>query len=279
MLTINTKTTKKGLVEFLREVAPMLKGKKKFKALTDSVNYTLKKFGEDANQVLREDLFLLAQDIQTVLGTSIANPATENSLRVAPKQGASETPAKKPTLKKGRNKEESTEEIAKGVMNIINGGKNKDKKDSNEVKDKKDKSGVTPKNLPEKAMPLAEQFPVELKVEGVGKLKVNMQIKSMKELFEAVNAVKELYFAMYWSQRHLKQFIYDTYNVNSKKFKEFPNDLDIAQLVYVSEEHKVAYAVSAYSEVCYPILPADLEISEGMRYANGVEFNIYETVE
>jgi len=269
MTTINSKTTKKGLVEYLTEVAPSLKGKK-FKTLADSVKYTMKKFSEDANQVLREDLFLLASDIQAVLAP-VAPAPVENSLKPVPKE------EKKPSLRKSGKKEESTEDIAKGVLEIVNGKKDKKSENPAEKNDKGDK--VTPKNLPDKAMPLADKFPESMKVEGVGSLKVNMKLKNMKEVYDVVQSGKTLYFAMYWSPRLLKQFVYDTYDINGKKFKSFPSDLDICQLVYISEEHKVAYAVSAYSEVCYPILPADLEIAEGMRYANGVEFNIYEIQE
>lgn len=290
---ITTKTTKKGLVEFIKESAPKLTGKK-LKSLADQVAYTMKKFGEDANQVFKDDLLLLAQDIQTAIGVPEVAPV-ENSLKSAVKKVEEPAPApapvaKKPTLAK-KAAETDTDKAVEKIMNIIEGGKSDKPKLAPKGKsepapaekpvEKKKASLVKSKTPPasDKAVVLAEQFPAEFTAEGVGKLKSNMEIKTMKDLFDAVQAGKSLVFGMYWSARHLKQFPYDTYAINSKKFKEFPNDLDLSQLVYVSEEHKVAYAVSAYSEVVYSILPNDLEIQDGMRYTNGIEYNIYEVIE
>ena len=55
-------------------------------------------------------------------------------------------------------------------------------------------------------------------------------------------------------------------------------DLDLASCVYVSDDCKVVYAVSMYTEVCYMYLPNDIEETDGIRYAGGVEFQIYRAV-
>jgi hypothetical protein len=287
MNSINNKTSKKGLVDYLREVKPLLTGKK-FKALADSVNYTLKKFTEDSTQVLKEDLMSLALDIQVMFENSTPAPV-ENSLKIvksAEKAPVEKIEDKKPIIKKAAASDADTDKAVEELEKIAESGKPKLKKGTPktekvpEEKPVKKTSLVVPKaNKSEKDLSLAENFPIEFKAEGVGKLKVNLEIKTVKDLFDAVQAGKNLVFAMYWTKRHLKQFAYDVYGINTKKFTEFPNDLDLAQLIYVSEEGKVAYGVSAYSEMIYSFLPADLELQDGLRFTNGVEYNIYEVIE
>lgn len=277
-MSINARTTKKGLVEFIKESAPKLTGKK-FKSLADSVAYTMKKFAEDANQVLKDDLLLLAQDIQNAIGPVPA--PVENSLKVVANPPA-----------------QTTNTGGKSGKNTGNAGKNNPPAPpanppapTGEQAPPKAPSKpklVTQKPVvnEEKQRILAENFPKEFTAEGIGKLRVlTDEVKTLKDVYDLVTAGKSIFFAMYWTKRHLAQFQYDIYGVNAKadmtKLAKngFPNDLDLAQLMFVSEEHKVAYVVSAYSEVIYSILPTNLEFTDGMRFTNGIEYNIYEIIE
>ena len=61
--------------------------------------------------------------------------------------------------------------------------------------------------------------------------------------------------------------------------KEFPMDIDLASCFYVSDDKVVAYAISIYTEANYMILPDALEELDGLRYCNGIEYQIYRLVE
>lgn len=275
MNIIDKKTSKKGLVEYLREAEGKLTGKKN-KSLADRVKYSLKKFAEDATKVLKEDLLELALEVQTAL-----TPApVENAVKSVKKlSGKSE----KAVASAEETKEDDSQ--TKDNKKVLKSTKTKTGKVKAETKEEKtpDKKQEKPEKKilkpSEKAIVLADQFPPEIEVDGIGKLKLNTDIKDMDGLRKAIESGKNLFFAMYWSPRHLKQFVYDQIGVTTEKVKSFPNDLDISQLVYVSDAGKVAYVISVYSEVLYTILPQDLEIAEdGLRYSAGVEFHIYEAI-
>ena len=72
----------------------------------------------------------------------------------------------------------------------------------------------------------------------------------------------------------MKQFSYGIPELHSD-VTEFPDDLDIAQAIYVSDEDKVAYAVSVITEHIYTFLAVDIPEYEGIRFCNGMEFQIY----
>lgn len=278
MTNIDKKTSKKGLVEYLREVEGKLTGKKN-KSLADRVKYSLKKFAEDSTKVLKEDLLELALEVQAAL----TPPAPiENAVKSVKKLSGKREKAAA-SAEETKEDDSQTKEDNKKVLKSTKTKTGKVKAETEEEKtpDKKQEKPEKKKILKpsEKALVLADQFPSEIEVEGIGKLKLNTDIKDMESLRKAIESGKNLFFAMYWSPRHLKQFIYDQIGVTTEKIKSFPNDLDIAQLVYVSDAGKVAYVISVYSEVLYTILPKDLEIAEdGLRYSAGIEFHIYEAV-
>ena len=121
-------------------------------------------------------------------------------------------------------------------------------------------------------MQLAEAFPTKIKV-GDDIYELAEDIKTMEDLFKALNADEDIVFAYYWTKRHLKQFDYFSRWLGQPK--SFDNDLDLATCIYVSDEQKVSYQVSMYTEAVYTILPEDLEETEGVRVAGGIEFQIY----
>ena len=100
----------------------------------------------------------------------------------------------------------------------------------------------------------------------------------MDDLYNAISNDEDIMFAYYWTKRHLKQFTYFGGWVGQPK--SFDNDLDLATAIYISDEKKVAYQVSNYTEAIYTIIPTDLEVADdGIRYAGGIEFQIYRGVE
>ena len=91
-----------------------------------------------------------------------------------------------------------------------------------------------------------------------------------------MNKDEEIVFAYYWTKRHLKQFSY--FGGWLGQPKSFDNDLDLATAIYVSDEKKVSYQVSMYTEAIYTILPTDFEETDGVRVAGGIEYQIYRAV-
>ena len=110
-------------------------------------------------------------------------------------------------------------------------------------------------------------FPDTIKVDGET-YEIAHEVKTIKDLLDG-----EFEFAFYWTKRHLRQFPY--FNGRLGQPTSFKNDLDTAQLIYVSDEGRVAYCVSDATEVPYTILPSDLEEVDGLRFVNGCEFQIY----
>jgi hypothetical protein len=273
----NTKTTKKELADYLKGMQPKLIGKK-FKNLADRVNYTLKGFAQDAKAVVREDLFELANEVAQAFTPATPAPV-ENSVKLAPKpktEAKAEEKAPAPTGKpklaaKGGDKAPAPAEKAPAT----NGKAATNGKPA--PANKPDPKVETETQVSVKQKILASKFPAEYKSD-LGNLKLNTTIKSMEDLYKAVvDEGKDIVFAFYWSPRHLAQFTYDADNIaGKKKFKNFPNDLDLSKAVYVSEEGKVAYAVSLYSEVIYAVQPDDLVIENGLRFCKGCEYNLYE---
>lgn len=126
---------------------------------------------------------------------------------------------------------------------------------------------------------LVNSFPEELE-SSIGLLRLNKEINNMEDLYKiAIDEQKDIVFAFYWNARQLAQFAYDVDSILDKKIKNFPNDLDLAKVNYMSEELRVAYATSLYSEVSYTIKPEALIVDAGLRFCKGCEFQIYEVVD
>lgn len=266
--SINSKTSKKGLVDFLGDTVRTVKSKG-LSNLYDRMIYTLKGVQENSAQVLKEDLYQLAKEVQDSLEEqpALASIApVENSLKTVKKTEDANPPAPpKETKPAEGNKTPAPAADTKKKTPTV-------KASAKSVVTTNDKKS-------EKEFVIAQQFAPEFESKGLGKLRVNIELKTMKELFDQTQEGKEFIFAMYWSKRHLKQYVYDTYSINKEKFVEFENDLDLCRVIYVSEEGTVAYLLSLYSEVVYTITPDDLEMSDGMRFTNGIEYNIYEIYE
>lgn len=162
--------------------------------------------------------------------------------------------------------------LAKVIENFVEIESKKTEKVENSVKQKKENKSVTKRSVQEQELVLADTFPAEV---TVGKeVYKKADIKDMTALRRALEQGKEIVFACYWTKRHLKQFSYGIPELHSD-VTEFPDDLDIAQAIYVSDEDKVAYAVSVITEHIYTFLAVDIPEYEGIRFCNGMEFQIY----
>lgn len=284
-MKITTKTTKEQLKSFLGANAKAVKTADK--DLFDQIAYADKMAKKDDSKVTRKDLVDLVKSVIALLGDKCVEPALAQEKTPATPQA--ENSVKK--LAKGVSKKQETKEESSSKES---GESEKTAKETQGADEKKapkkslggkkkpatKKEGVTVLNTDadtnsEKAVQLAKAFPKTLEV-GDSKYELAEDIKTLDDLYEALNKDEEIVFAYYWTKRHLKQFPY--FGGWLGQPKSFDNDLDLATAIYVSDEKKVSYQVSMYTEAIYTILPTDFEETDGVRVAGGIEYQIYRAV-
>ena len=279
MANINAKTTKKGLIEFIKESVKTVKEE----GLLSRINYTLKGVEKNEAEVAKSDLYDLAKEIMNFIAP-VQPVVVENSPK--PKLGkkkVAEPVAETTDETEEEETEAETEEEAPAP----------EKKPTKKVAPKKEKKEPakveTTEGLTKKDLPMARIFPKEIDHESLGKLVACPdKYHSIKEVKEAIEADKNLIFACYWTKRHIKEFAYaQSYEVPVPK-GGFPYDLDTLQALYVCEGIDRIYALSTYTEAMFrfveeDLVPTECEANDGskfmMRYSAGLEFEIYEVVE
>lgn len=282
-MKITTKTTKEQLKSFLGANAKAVKTADK--DLFDQIAYADKMAKKDDSKVTRKDLVDLVKSVIALLGDKCVEPAlaqekapatpqAENSVKKLAKGVSKKQETKEETSSEESGESEKTAEETQGAEE-----KKAPKKSlSGKKKPATKKEGVTdlePTTSSDKAVQLAKMFPKTIEV-GDAKYELAEDIKTLDDLYEALNKDEEIVFAYYWTKRHLKQFDYFMGWLGQPK--SFDNDLDLATAIYVSDEKKVSYQVSMYTEAVYTILPTDFEEVDGVRVAGGIEFQIYRAV-
>jgi len=282
-MKITTKTTKEQLKSFLGANAKAVKTADK--DLFDQIAYADKMAKKDDSKVTRKDLVDLVKSVIALLGDKCVEPAlaqekapatpqAENSVKKLAKGVSKKQETKEETSSEESGESEKTAEETQGAEE-----KKAPKKSlSGKKKPATKKEGVTdlePTTSSDKAVQLAKMFPKTIEV-GDAKYELAEDIKTLEDLYEALNKDEEIVFAYYWTKRHLKQFDYFMGWLGQPK--SFDNDLDLATAIYVSDEKKVSYQVSMYTEAVYTILPTDFEEVDGVRVAGGIEFQIYRAV-
>lgn len=276
-MKITAKTTKEQLVKALGVNSKAVK--EADKNLYDRLVYTSNAMKKDVKSVTKSDLVELVRDTIKSLGDKFVEPAlaeektetketktekTTSKKESSLKSKVSKKSAEKSEVVSEQSAEETKEEAVKSAKKT---GAEKPVKKSAEKK-----SGVS-----EKAIQLAGVFNDTLEIEGET-YKIAHDIKDMKTLHDAVEKDETIVFAIYWTARHLRQFNY--FNGWVKKPKSFPNDLDLATCLFVSDEGAITYALSMYTEGLYTFLPIDLvEDEDHIRYCDGMEYQIYRKVE
>ena len=283
-MKITTKTTKEQLKSFLGANAKAVKTADK--DLFDQIAYADKMAKKDDSKVTRKDLVDLVKSVITLLGDKCVEPAlaqekapatpqAENSVKKLAKGVSKKQETKEETSSEESGESEKTAEETQGADEKKEAPK---KSLGGKKKPATKKEGVTVLNTDadsEKAVQLAKAFPKTLEV-GDSKYELAEDIKTLDDLYEALNKDEEIVFAYYWTKRHLKQFSY--FGGWLGQPKSFDNDLDLATAIYVSDEKKVSYQVSMYTEAIYTILPTDFEETDGVRIAGGIEYQIYRAV-
>lgn len=166
--------------------------------------------------------------------------------------------------------ETKKEKVANSVK--PKGGKNASKKEE-AVKESANEEVTPVRTVQTEELVLAKMFPKEIEVEGET-YKVATNINTMEALKKAYEKGAEVVIAVYWTERHLKQFQYGIPEIHQDVTK-FKDDLDLAQTVYLADDGKVLYAVSVYTDNCYTILGREIPQYEGLRFFNGAEYQIY----
>lgn len=278
--TINAKTTKKGLIDFITKSVQSIKDEN----LLSRIAYTLKGLEKSEADVPKSDLYDLAKEIMSKIAPAPQPVAVENSPK--PKLGKKKTaePVEEPVEEEEETAEEAPAEEEKAPAPV------KKKKITTSKKEKPEPAKVeTTEGLTKKDMPMARIFPKEIDHESLGKLVACPdKYHTIKDIREAIDGDKNLIFACYWTKRHIKEFAYgQAYEVPVPK-NGFPHDLDTLQALYVCEGIDRIYALSTYTEAMFRFLEEDLvptecEANDGskflMRYSAGLEFEIYEVVE
>ena len=273
-MKITSKTTKQELANVLGANDKVVKEQDKNRY--DQMAYTSDMMKKDEKKVTRRDLVDLVKDVMKVLGDKFVEPALAQETPTV--QPQAENAVKK--LTKGVSKKQemkpAKEEPVKDKSTEEQGAEKAPKKSlGKKSTTKKSKEGVTdlePATSSDKAVQLAKMFPKEISV-GDDTYELAEDIKNFDDLYNALEKDEEIVFAYYWTKRHLKQFPYFMGWLGQPK--SFDNDLDLATAMYVSDEKKVAYQISMYTEAVYTILPTDFEEVDGVRVAGGIEYQIY----
>ena len=275
-MKITSKTTKQELASVLGANAKVVK--EQDKNLYDQMAYTSDMMKKDEKKVTRRDLVDLVKDVMKALGDKFVEPALAQETSTPAVQPQAENAVKK--LTKGVSKKQemkpAKEEPAKDESTEEQGAEKAPKKSlGKKSTTKKSKEGVTDlesATSSDKAVQLAKMFPKEISV-GDDTYELAEDIKTFDDLYSALDKDEDIVFAYYWTKRHLKQFDYFMGWLGQPK--SFDNDLDLATAMYVSDEKKVAYQISMYTEAVYTILPTDFDEVDGVRVAGGIEYQIY----
>lgn len=245
------KMNKEQMVQFLDEHFNEVTDKN----LQERITYTANAWKKDHDSVKLSDLRPLVKEVEALLPEEESKPAPANST--------------KKTLKKSSKKEEpETEETAPKEEKKAPAKKPVAKKSEK-------KSAVQKSEQKGTNFDLAGMFEETITTE-IGTLTKAQDIKTFADLRKALENEEEIYFAIYWTERLLRQFDYVGTIETVKKPKNFPNDLDLVSCIYLSDEDKLAVGISSYTDMPYIIQPRDMTITEdGFRYTSNMEFELY----
>lgn len=270
-MKITTKTTREELKKFLGVNSG--KVKKVNEELYTRLAYASSMLKKDEKKVTRSDLVDLAKEVIKALGDKVVEPVLAEE---KPVETPKETP--KPELKVVA--ENSVKKQGKGLAK-----KQEPAEKPVEVKEEKPAENTAKKPLGAKSKKGDDTdskgtvqnklFPNSLKFDDTN-YELARDITSMEDLYEALESNEEIVFAFYYNKKMLRQapYFYDMFG----RPKGFENDLDLATTIYVSDERRIAYHISLYTEACYNTLPEDFEEVEGIRYAGTMMYQIYRAV-
>lgn len=226
------------------------------KNLQDRITYTANSWKKNADSVKLSDLRPLVKEVEALLPKEESKPAPANSTKKTLRKSSKK---EEPVAEKTAPAEEKKEAPAKKTA-----PKKPEKKPAVQ---KSEQKGT--------AFDLADTFADTIQTE-IGTLEKAQDIKTFADLRKALANEEEIYFAVYWTPRLLKQFGYSPID-SIKCPKSFANDLDLVSCIYIGDEDTIAVGISAYTDAPYNFQPKDLVVDEesGLRYVNSAEFELY----
>ena len=226
------------------------------KNLQDRIVYTANAWKKSPDSVKLSDLRPLVKEVEALLPKEESKPAPANSTKKTLRKSSKK---EEPVAEKTAPAEEKKEAPAKKTA-----PKKPEKKPAVQ---KSEQKGT--------AFDLADTFADTIQTE-IGTLEKAQDIKTFADLRKALANEEEIYFAVYWTPRLLKQFGYSPID-SIKCPKSFANDLDLVSCIYIGDEDTIAVGISAYTDAPYNFQPKDLVVDEesGLRYVNSAEFELY----
>ena len=242
------KVTKSQIIEGLKS----LEGNYSLSADAQAiVDYTLDTFKENPRDVHMDDLKEVMKVVEKSTGKKFAE-----------------------ILAKSTGEAPNAENSEKGRIIVPKGDKN----EGEPTEEEKPKKGTSSVEKPHQDY--LAKFPETLVSKSLkGTLKIRRDLVTIQDVVKAYNNDEDIVIATYWTKKLLKQYAdgYDPMNINPNRPNSFEHDLDLIEITYANDI--VVTGCSLYSYVPQIILPKDFEQDEdGMRYANGCEWEIYEVV-
>lgn len=233
------KLSKKDLVAALTKGRVALASNAKNKNLLERIDYTLGVNAETPKSVAAADLVPLVQEMYDVLLPK-DQPSTEDfSILMAAAQ------ASKPT--------KSSVKVEKLVK-----------------KEEAPKEG----SVLVKAQEVIS-FPEKVSLSNIGNLTLAKGITNIEDLAKLLESGAQVKFLTYWTKKHLKQNKYDMTGIYNEKLTEFEGDFDVLSPLYLVSTKTGIYTISDYTEVLFIVLDDEIEEVEGLRFLNGIEYQIY----
>lgn len=282
-IKITEKTTKQAFVKYLKMIQ---EDNSLSQNLRERIQYTLDMFAKDMTKVAKTDLKELVEE--AVKAFTPAPAPVEASLKPKKSLGKSkksEAPAEEVEETPAEETEEAEEEAPvepkkSGKKSLA---KSKDTKKKAEVESLPAASNVGVDNLPS-----AKMFPAEIDHPELGKLiACTGAYTTYAEILKALEEEKTLYFACYWTKRHIREYQYAQYKMIDPKVVKngFPLDLDILMAVLPCETMERVFAMSRITEALFQFEGEDFKYIEDIdprggdkfriRVSAGMEFEIY----
>ena len=268
------KVTKSQIIEGLKNLGDRVQLNVETQSVID---YTLDAYEENDRNVTMDDLKEVLATVKESTGLSDSEIILGKSTTDTPK---SEGKAKLPSKKEAENS------VKEGTTKPVVVPKNKNKSEGSRVEEvkseeKKETKKATTSKVQKPHEEYLASFPETLVSESLkGTLKLRKDLKTIQDVADAWANNEDIVIATYWTKKLLKQYAqgYDPMNINPNRPKSFEHDLDLIEVTFAN--NLVVTGCSLYSYVPQIILPDEFEQDEnGMRYANGCEFQVYEIIE
>ena len=268
------KVTKSQIIEGLKNLGDRVQLNVETQSVVD---YTLDAYEENDRNVTMDDLKEVLATIKESTGLSDSEIILGKSATATPKsEGKAKLPSKK----------EAEDSVKEGTPKPVVVPKNKDKSEGSPIEEvkpeeKKETKKATTSKVQKPHEEYLASFPETLVSESLkGTLKLRKDLATIQDVADAWANNEDIVIATYWTKKLLKQYAqgYDPMNINPNRPKSFEHDLDLIEVTFAN--NLVVTGCSLYSYVPQILLPDDFEQDEdGMRYANGCEFQLYEIIE